>query len=166
MRLCKKHLVILGSLWFALILSSCDQAHSPSLPSLEVAATRYGKEQEVRLNGNVLEVFATIPNSHLRGGSLWLKAGPYFFVFSSATKEMFDTYDGLAAVRVVTRNESSEELARAMITRDALTAGRFEHGMRRAALAQAKGTEKPGIVRDLVHWSEDHVTEYHYPGLE
>src|SRR5690606_40075884 len=77
-----------------------------SLPSAEDVAQLYarqGVDADVALSGNVVEIRVTQDWRQLqRGGSLWARVGPYIYVFSPATKELFETWGGVSAGRAIT----------------------------------------------------------------
>src|SRR5690554_4862427 len=92
------------------VLTACDRIlpdrEDPSLPAVEETAQlyeRHGIDGEASLSGNVVELRVTQDAAQLRrGGSLWARVGPYIYLFAPATKELFDTWGGVAAVRVIT----------------------------------------------------------------
>ncbi len=146
-----------------LLLAGCETA--PLLvPTVDdvTSAYQYTGELEVEMFGNVAEVRVFQPSRQLRrGGSLWAKVGPYVFLLSQETKDLFEAFDGLAAVRVVTRAPSGTEVARAMLTRDALNDITWTHAIRAGALARRDGSTKPKMIEDLIRMGED-LTTFEY----
>ncbi|HET7273993.1 MAG TPA: hypothetical protein VFI91_02370 [Longimicrobiaceae bacterium] len=145
-------------------LAACG-SESPSdweLPDPAVAQEWFGEDARVSLSGNVLELRGTIPAEFLRrGGSIWAESGPYFYIFNVKVQELLEQYPDLAGVRAIAYTEDGEEVARAMLRRDAITGGQFEHGVRLASRAQTEGTESPRRVEDLIQFGEEY-TEYEY----
>lgn len=152
---------VVAGIWLAFLAACPAQEAAPELPGPEAAAARYGAGAEAELAGNVLEVRIEVPDELLRGGPLWARSGPYFYLFSAATRDLFVENPGLAAVRVVTRTGEGTEIARAMLRRDALSVYEWEEALRVRSLAQAEGTERPSRVDRLVRWGEDR-TEHTY----
>ena len=147
-----------------LLLASgaCRPDRDLELPSSSDLEGLYGERTEVSLNGNVVDVEATQdPQQLRRGGSLWAKVGPYIYVFSPQTEEIFQDWSGVAAVRVRTVTPDGTEVARAMLHRDELNSVTWREAKSRVVRARKEGTEKPGYLEDLVDYGEDH-TEYEY----
>jgi hypothetical protein len=131
----------------------------------EVAAVyaRHGVVADVTLNGNVVEVRVAQPTAQLaRGGSLWARVGPYIYVFSPATREVFDTWGGVAGVRAMTTAGSGgAEVARALLTHDRLNDVTWQRALNLLGTALQEGTERPSRLEALVAWGEEH-TQYEY----
>lgn len=142
--------------------TACGDGRDLVLPAQEELEGLYGGSVEVGLNGNVVDVRARQPMSHLqRGGDLWAKVGPYIYLFSPQTQELFAAYAGVAAVRVRTVGPGSAWIAEAMLRRDTLTSLTWREARRRVARARTEGTENPGHLEDLVRFGEDY-TSYEY----
>jgi len=153
----------------ALVLLLGPAACEPSPPDLvlpdasEVEAY-YETERrlEAEVSGNVVEVRVDQPAEHLRrGGTLWAKVGPYVFVFTEATRGLFEDYPGLAAVRVVTRLPDGSEVARAMLVRDELSDVQWRRALNIAGKARGEGPL--GRLDELVRWGEEHTTFEYNP---
>jgi len=147
----------------AFLISGCE-AGPLVVPTADqvAAAYEYSGTLETEMVGNVAEVTVFQPSRQLRrGGSLWAKVGPYIFLLSQETRQLFETYDGLAAVRVVTKAPGGTEVARAMLTRDTFNDITWTHAIRAGALARRDGTTKPKTVEDLIRLGEDN-TEFEY----
>ncbi len=150
-------------------LGACDrvlpQRQDLSLPTVEEAERVYsaqGVDAEVTLSGNVVEVRATQDARQLqRGGSLWARVGPYIYVFSPGTREVFETWGGVSAVRAITLTPSGEEVARALLTRDRLNDVTWRRALNILGTALQEGTERPSRLDALVEWGEEN-TEYRY----
>ncbi len=134
----------------------------PRLPSASELEGLYGERAEVTLSGNVVELRVEQSAAHLeRGGTLWAKVGPYIYLFSPQTRELFDEHDGLAAVRARTVNEAGTWIARAELHRDALNPITWKDARRVVTRARRQGTEKPGYLEDLIEFGEEH-TDHSY----
>jgi hypothetical protein len=134
------------------------------LPTAEQVRSYYTSETELRveIRGNVAVLTVEQSAAQLRrGGSLWAKVGPYIYLFSEETWRLFDDFSGLAAVRVTTRTAGGQEIATALLVRDELTGVLWRRALNLAGRARVEGTERPGLLEDLVRWGEDH-TEYSY----
>lgn len=153
----------------ALTIVGCDRIlpqradlDLPPIEQVEAVYERHGLAGELGYNGNVLVMTRVQSTDQLqRGGSLWARVGPYITLFTPATREVFSTWDGIAAVRVITRTPGGEEIARARLARDALTDIRWRRSLNILGHALREGTERPTRLEDLVDWGEEH-TEYRY----
>jgi hypothetical protein len=154
--------------WTALVAalllgaSACDpRGAGANLPDPDAVAERYGGAAEVEVRGNLLQVQVPVAPESLRGGAIWARSGPYFYLFSPPTRDLFVEYPDLAAIRVVTVAPGGEEVARAELRRDALTEVRWREALYRSAVAQRDGTERPRALEELRYFGEDH-TEFRY----
>jgi hypothetical protein len=151
-----------------LVVTACDRIITPrpdhTLPDLDVVQQTYaahGFTAEYRYSGNVLEIVIQQPIDQLRrGGPLWARVGPYIYVFSPGTRELFEAYPGLAGVRAITMTNGTE-VARALLVRDALN--EYAWPRSRSILAEAldQGTERPSTMDRLAQYGEQH-TQYEY----
>jgi hypothetical protein len=151
-----------------LLSAGCDrllqQRPDLTLPDSSEAAAifaAHGIQADFRYSGNVLELVVEQPSDQLRrGGPLWARVGPYIYVFSPGTRQLFERYPGVAAVRAITMTGQTE-VARAMLVRD--TMNEYDWRRARAAVAQAleSGTARPGLMDRLVQFGEQH-TQYEY----
>lgn len=142
---------------------ACDapELRVPSSEDVEDYYTIVG-ESTVTVRGNVAQLEVHQASEQLaRGGRLWARVGPYIYLFSEPTRRLFEDYDGLAAVRVITRDPAGDEVARATLERDALNAVTWRRALNIAGLARRDGTERPTLLEDLVEWGEEHTT-YEY----
>lgn len=132
------------------------------LPKESALRDLYGEGAIAVLSGNVAEVVVIQPEEQIaRGGTLWAHVGPYIYLFSPQTRDLFRRYNGLAAVRVITRSESGEEIARAMLVRDTLSDILWRRSLNIAGRARLEGTQNPNRLYDLVRWGERYA-EYRY----
>lgn len=156
---------IAGCLAALLVASACDGGGgAPELPTAGALDGLYGSRASVQLNGNVVDVRVEQPADQLRrGGSLWAKVGPYIFLFSPQTRELFESYPDVAAVRVRTVDGAGDPIAEATLRRDALNELTWREAERRVARARTEGTEKPGLMEDLVRYGEDLTTHEYNP---
>lgn len=113
-------------------------------------------------SGNVVEI--TVPQDEdqiRRGGSLWARVGPFIYLFTPATREVFETWEGIAAVRVITKLESGAEVARARLDRGRLTDILWQRSLNILGRALNEGTDRPVLIEELVNWGEEY-TEFRY----
>lgn len=154
--------VLMLALLTALTGCRLGDQRDPQLPDPAEAAARYGSGAEAEIRGNVLEVRVEMPQAVVRqGGVIWARSGPYFYLFSPPTRELFTEYPDLAAVRVVTSTSEGEEIARATLLRDALSEIRWRQGLALSARAQQQGTERPRMLEELTYFGEE-WTEFQY----
>lgn len=140
-------------------LGACAPEPDLELPSASELEGLYGSRASLRLNGNVVEVdVEQDPRQLERGGPLWARVGPYIYLFSPQTRDVFQQYSGVAAVRVRTRTPGGEEVARAMLHRDELSSLTWPDAIQRVARARKEGTERPGYLENLVEFGEDRTT--------
>ena len=139
-----------------------SEPEAPRLPTASELEGLYGDRATVTLEGNVAVVEIRQPARQLeRGGRLWAKVGPYIYLLSPQTRELFESYSGLAAVRARTVNEAGDWIARATLRHDALNPITWDDARRVVARARQQGTDKPGYLEDLIRFGEEHA-DYRY----
>jgi hypothetical protein len=135
----------------------------PPISEVEAVYERAGLTNGAfAFNGNVVEI--TVPQEEdqiRRGGSLWARVGPYIYLFTPATREVFDTWEGVAAVRVITQLASGPEIARARLDRGRLSDILWQRSLNILGRALQEGTDRPVLIEDLVNWGEEY-TEHRY----
>ncbi len=145
-------------------LAGCGStAPAGELPTAEVieAAYAYERTLSAEIVGNVAVL--TVQQEPLqlrRGGTLWAKVGPFVFLFSDETRLLFEQYDGLGAVRVITR-VGDTEVANALLRADELTDLLWRRSLNIAGKARRDGTTMITLLEDLVDWGEGH-TDFTY----
>lgn len=152
----------IAALVLVLAVATC-QREPLVVPTGDQVAEYYtsGSIVSVQMNGNVAELTVEQPAGQLRrGGSLWARVGPFIYLFTAPTQSVFTDFNGLAGVRVITK-VGSAEVARALLTRDALNDFSWRRSLNINGLARRDGTRQPTLIEDLISWGEDH-TEYAY----
>ena len=148
----------------ALFLAGCETSSTDGpLPTPEEVTAAYEstRELEAEIVGNVAVVrVRQDPQQLRRGGSLWAKVGPYIFLFSAETQDLFVNYPGLAAVRVIT-TVGETEVANAILVADQLTDVLWRRSLNISGLARRDGTSRMTLLEDLVDWGETH-TDFTY----
>lgn len=147
-------------LMVAAFASGCD-VPEPGLPDEARAEGYYETRSDlsVHMSGNVAEITVRQPPDQLRrGGSLWAKVGPYIYLFSESTRDLMDDYEGLAGVRVITLGPGGDEVARALLRRDALNAVTWRRALNIAGRARLDGSRRVTLIEQLVRWGEEHTT--------
>jgi hypothetical protein len=149
----------------AVLAAACEE---PDLrvPTASEVASHYSVDGRIEtdVSGNVAELVVYQPADQLRrGGSLWAKVGPYVFLFSDATRELFSDFPGLAAVRVITRHPSGTEVARAMLLRSTLNELTWRRALNIAGRARLEGTQRVSLLEDLIRWGEDRTDFVYNP---
>lgn len=147
------------------LVSGCDrEAPERPVPAAQDVARHfeYAGDLSVEISGNVAQISVTIdPDEYARGGDLWAKSFPYIFLFSPGTREAFREHPGLGGVRVMTRHPGGDIMAQAMLERGTLTEATWRRALNVAGRARREGSERPGLMSDLVRFGEDH-TDYQY----
>lgn len=131
------------------------------MPTVAAVDSAYGASVSPDVSGNLLRVTVPMPEGFERGGSLWARSGPYFYLFSTATRDLLFEYPDIAAVEVIAVTEEGEEVARARLLRNTLNEITWDRAIAYAARAQTEGTETPAHVDELVRYAED-ITEFEY----
>ena len=143
---------------------ACAERGPGTLPDPAAAAARYGDGATAQLSGNVLQVTVPMSAELLRGGSIWRRSGPFFYLFSIATRDLFVQNDGLAGVRVIATDPEGTELARATLQRDVLSEFQWRQALSVSAVAQKEGTERPRTIEELIYFGQDHTDYTYAPG--
>lgn len=143
--------------------AGCDlQGRPPVLPETDSLAAWFGEGTETRLNGNVLEIHGIVDTEFFRrGGSLWERSSPYFYLFNVKIRDIVASYPDLAAVRAVAYDESGDEVARAMLHTRSLNEYEWRDAIALASLAQREGSQNLRHIDALIRFGEEH-TEYTY----
>ena len=111
------HRVVLAVV--VLACGGCQEPADLAVPSASEVTEYYTYDGRLsaEVTGNVATVSVSRdPQLLRRGGSLWAKLGPYVFVFSDETHQLFLDYPGLAGVRVVT-TVGGAQVASALLAR-------------------------------------------------
>lgn len=149
---------------FAVTLAACVEQPELALPSAEEVESHYASVTEIsaEIRGNVAAITVVQSASQLRrGGSLWARVGPYIYLFTEETHRLFESFPGLAAVRVSTQTAGGVPVASAILTRDELSGVLWRRSLNIAGQARRDGTERPALLEDLIRWGEEH-TEHEY----
>lgn len=145
-----------------MIPTACGPQENLALPTASVLDTVYGGAVDVSLNGNVVEVRLTQDGDQLRrGGSVWAKAGPYIYLFTPQTRDLFVNFGGLGGVRVTTLDGGGDMVARALLERGTLSSITWKKAINTAAKARVNGTQRPQTMVDLAEYGEEH-TNFEY----
>lgn len=150
-----------------LLLGGCDRVQDyldrspPDPPSVEAVLPLFDQHAGligVEMNGNVVELRVRQPFRQLeRGGSLWARVGPFVYLFAPSTRTTFETFPGVAAVRVITILPNGEEVARATLARDRLSDVRWRRALNILGHALQQGGQNPRRLEELTEWGEEHA---------
>src|SRR5690554_6015150 len=100
----------------AMLAAGCaGEAGPPEMPTIDAVQSAYGEAVRPEISGNLVRLTVPMPSGFERGGSLWARSGPYFYLFTIATRDFFATYLDLAAVEVVAVTADGAEVARARL---------------------------------------------------
>ena len=151
--------VMFGLAWS---LAACQGEPDLTLPSPEELEGVYGPAVDVELKGNVVDVHVIQPADQLRrGGAVWAKVGPYIYLFTPQTQQLFDSYPGLGGVQVTTMDGRERLIARAMLESRTLNGVTWRKAIGLAGRARLEGTQRPSYILDLIQYGED-LVEHEY----
>lgn len=143
-------------------VGACEAEPPRELPSEAVLDSVYGERVEISLNGNVVELVVTQDGDQLsRGGSVWAKAGPYIYLFTPQTRDLFEAYGGIGGVRATTLDANGQLIARALLERGALNSVTWPRAINVAGRARVEGTQRPQTMVNLADFGEER-TSYEY----
>jgi hypothetical protein len=162
---------IAGAVACVFVFGGCDQARdylagdAADPPTAEDVEPYYAGHAEligIEVRGNVVELRVRQPYDQLdRGGSLWARVGPFVYLLTPATRLVFQDFPAVAAVRVITELPHGDEVARAMLRRDALNEVRWRRTLNILGHALQDGGESPRRLEQLTDWGETY-TEFRY----
>lgn len=151
--------------WVALgmiVAAGCaGEADPPEMPTLDAVQSAYGEATQPEISGNLVRLTVPMPSGFERGGTLWARSGPYFYLFTTATRDLFANHPDVAAVEVVAVTAEGEEVARARLLSTTLNSITWQHAIAYASQAQTEGTQRPTFVERLVRYGEER-TEHTY----
>lgn len=143
-------------------VASCRGDAQLTLPLASDLEGLYGDGPDVGLNGNVVDVRVSQPSDQLvRGGAVWAKVGPYIFLFSPQTRDVFETWTGVGGVRVTTVDGRDRMVAQALLPRDALNQLTWPRAINLVAKARLEGTQRPSYILELIEYGEE-IAEFDY----
>lgn len=146
-------------------VGACAQAAGP-VPSDDDVASYYQitARSQFSVTGNVAVIEVWQSGDHLRrGGALWAKVTPYIYLFTDGSRDLFEDYAGLAAIRVRTRTASGKTVAEVTLERDALNQVTWKPAINLAGRARVQGGRKMGLLSELVAFGEDLTTFSYSP---
>lgn len=152
-----------AALVVALGAGACTESEELPLPTADEVESyyEYASDLQAEIVGNVAVITVEQSAQQLRsGGRLWAKVGPYIFLFTEETRQLFEDFPGLAGVRVITR-VGSAEVADALLAHETLSDILWRRSLNIAGRARRDGTKQVALLEDLVEWGEAH-TEYTY----
>ena len=154
--------LVLASLGLTWGLAACQDEPDLTLPEAQDLKGIYGPAVDVELKGNVVDVHVIQPADQLRrGGSVWAKVGPYIYLFTPQTQQLFENYPGLGGVQVTTMDGRNRLIARAMLESGTLNGVTWRKAIGLAGRARLEGTQRPSYILDLIQYGED-LVEHEY----
>jgi hypothetical protein len=137
-------------------VAACSQADELRLPGNDDLTGLYGRGPKVSLNGNVVDVEVYQPADQLRrGGATWAKVGPYIYLFSPQTQDIFESWSGVGGVRVTTTDGRGRLVARAILPRGTLNSLTWPRAINLVGKARLEGTRRPSYILDLIEYGEE-----------
>jgi hypothetical protein len=156
--------LVLVTVGVLLASAGCQERPALILPTAADLSGLYGPTARVGLSGNVGEVRVRQDADQLRrGGSVWAKVGPYIYLFSPQTQELFEAYSGVGGVRVTTYDPGGKMVATALLERGTLNSITWRRARSLVARARLEGTRRPSYMIDLVEYGEDLVSHEYSP---
>lgn len=153
---------IVPALLLGILVMACGPSDEPvEMPSQAQVEAEYGEAVEAEISGNLVRLTVPMPEGFERGGTLWARSGPYFYLFTTATRELMVSYPDIAGVEVVATTSDGREVARARLLRGTLNDITWQRAIAYASQAQTEGTEAPRYLDRLVRHGEE-LTEYEY----
>lgn len=143
------------------LVFACSGGEEPVvLPDPAAVETWFEGEAEVSLEGRRLVIDGTMDPEHLaRGGRLWQRATPYFYLFNVHVRQVMLDHPSLEGVDVVIHGEDGDTLAAVSLNRSSLNIYEWDAGVAYTSRAQLEGTAHPSYVADLLDWADEHVDE-------
>jgi hypothetical protein len=135
----------------------CEAEPLRELPTEAALDSVYGERVDISLNGNVVELVVT-QDGLSRGGSVWAKAGPYIYLFTPQTRDLFEAYGGIGGVRVTTLDANGQLIARALLERGALNSVTWPRAINVAGRARVEATRRPQTMVNLAEYGEEHTS--------
>jgi len=146
----------------AATFTACDRPEELRLPTEADLAGLYGDGPKVSLNGNVVDVEVYQAADQLRrGGATWAKVGPFIYLFSPQTQDIFESWSGVGGVRVTTTDGRGRRVARAMLPRGTLNGLTWPRAINLVGKARLEGTRRPSYMLDLIEYGEE-TADYEY----
>jgi hypothetical protein len=140
----------------AAALTGCDRQEELRLPTDADLTGLYGEGPTVTLNGNVVDVEVYQAADQLRrGGATWAKVGPFIYLFSPQTQDIFASWSGVGGVRVTTTDGRGRMIARAMLARATLNSLTWPRAINLVGKARLEGTRRPSYILDLIEYGEE-----------
>jgi len=143
-------------------IAACDRPEELRLPTEADLLGLYGEGPKVNLNGNVVDVEVYQPADQLRrGGATWAKVGPYIYLFSPQTQDIFESWSGVGGVRVTTTDGRGRMVARAILPRGTLNSMTWPRAVNLVGKARLEGTRRPSYMLDLIEYGEE-MADFEY----
>jgi hypothetical protein len=119
---------------------------------------------DVAIDGNVVDLRVQQPvRQLLRGGALWARVGPFIYLLSPGTEQLFQKESAVAAVRVTTVLPDGEKVAWAQLKRDTLSDYGWKKAINLLARALRPGATQPRDLEELRIWGEQQTTYWYNP---
>jgi hypothetical protein len=146
-----------------LLVAGCD-ARDAVLPDPGEVEAWFGDAAEVTLQGNRLVITGEMDPEHLRrGGAIWQRATPYFFLLNVHVRQVLLDYPAVAGVDVHLRTTDGEPIARVSLDRSSLSIYDWDRALAYSSRAQQEGTNQPRRLEELFQWAEDRVDHWYAP---
>ncbi len=136
--------------------TACGSPEELRLPTDDELTGLYGEMPKVSLNGNVVDVEVYQSADQLRrGGATWAKVGPFIYLFSPQTQDIFESWSGVGGVRVTTTDGRGRMIGRGMLPRGTLNSLTWPRAINLVGKARLEGTRRPSYILDLIEYGEE-----------
>lgn len=167
---------IAALLTLVVLLAGCQQLNDvvnrlkgkpAAMPDSATVAGYYKEHRniiDVAIDGNVVDLRVQQPvRQLLRGGALWARVGPFVYLLSPGTRDLFERQPGVAAVRVTTVLPDGKKVAWAQLKRDTLSEFGWKKAINLLARALRPGPTQPRDLEELRIWGEQQTEHWYNP---
>jgi hypothetical protein len=155
----KKRSSVLVAVCSVVALCACARPDEPAvLPDTAEVEAWFDGAASVTIENDRLVIDAVMEPDHLtRGGSLWQRATPFFYLFNVQIRQVLLDFPDVDGVDVVVRGEDERPLASVSLDRSTLSIYEWDRAVAYTSRAQRDGTEQPRHLVELLDWAEDRV---------
>ena len=159
--------MMLAGVMMMLVAAGCaGSSGDPPLPDPAEIETWFDGAADVSIEGDRILIRAEIEPEHLeRGGRLWQRATPYFYLFNVHIRQVLLEHPGVGGVDVVIHGNRGDLVSRVSLDRATMSIYEWDRAVAYTSRAQREGTQHPRHLSDLIRWAEDRVDLSEAPAL-